>query len=78
MLSGPSIQGHVTSGLVKEWRMKIIHPMSSVKVIGDVEFVGNCGIYARNGCGLQKILYFCVIMSNVLGLRSIVKGQRQP
>lgn len=52
--------------------------MSSVKVIGDVEFVGNCRIYARNGGGLGKILYFCVIMSNVLGLRSIVKGQRQP
>ena len=52
--------------------------MSSVKVIGDVEFVGNCEIYARNGGGLEKILYFCVIMSNVLGLRSKVKGQRQP
>ena len=58
--------------------MKITHPMSSVKVIGDVEFVGNCEIYARNGGGLEKILYFCVIMSNVLGLRSKVKGQRQP
>ncbi len=52
--------------------------MSSVMVIEDVEFVENCKIYARNGSGLQKILYFCVIMSNVLCLRSKVKGQRQP
>ena len=51
--------------------------MSSVKVIGDVDSVENCEIYARNGGGLEKILYFCVIMSNVLGLRSKVKGQRQ-
>lgn len=47
-------------------------------MIGDVDSVENCEIYARNGGGLEKILYFCVIMSNVLGQKSKVKGNLRP